>query len=111
MEESIHKQKMRRVVITGMGIYSCIGKNQDEVKDSLFQGRSGIGIDPADIPRLGERGFTGYNGRLDKKSTGIGLYLCRLVCDRLNHGISLVSRPGQGTLVRLDLGRMQRMME
>ena len=47
MEESIHKQKMRRVVITGMGIYSCIGKNQDEVKDSLFQGRSGIGIDPA----------------------------------------------------------------
>ena len=38
---------MRRVVITGMGIYSCIGKNQDEVKDSLFQGRSGIGIDPA----------------------------------------------------------------
>lgn len=38
---------MRRVVITGMGIYSCIGKNQDEVKDSLLQGRSGIGIDPA----------------------------------------------------------------
>ena len=58
-----------------------------------------------------EKGFTGYNGRADKKSTGIGLYLCRLVCDRLNHGISLVSRPGQGTLVRLDLGRMQRMME
>ena len=38
---------MRRVVITGMGIYSCIGKNQDEVKDSVSQGRSGIGIDPA----------------------------------------------------------------
>lgn len=38
---------MRRVVITGMGIYSCIGKNLDEVKDSLYEGRSGIGIDPA----------------------------------------------------------------
>lgn len=37
---------MRRVVITGMGIYSCIGKNLDEVKDSLYEGRSGIGIDP-----------------------------------------------------------------
>lgn len=37
----------RRVVITGMGIYSCIGKNLDEVKDSLYNGRSGIGIDPA----------------------------------------------------------------
>ena len=37
---------MKRVVITGMGIYSCIGKNLDEVKDSLYTGRSGIGIDP-----------------------------------------------------------------
>ena len=36
----------RRVVITGMGIYSCIGKNLDEVRDSLYNGRSGIGIDP-----------------------------------------------------------------
>lgn len=46
MEDYIHKEKMRRVVITGMGIYSCIGKNLDEVKESLFHGRSGIGIDP-----------------------------------------------------------------
>ena len=38
---------MRRVVITGMGIYSCIGKNLDEVKESLRNGRTGIGIDPA----------------------------------------------------------------
>ena len=37
---------MKRVVITGMGIYSCIGKNLDEVRESLYQGRSGIGIDP-----------------------------------------------------------------
>lgn len=37
---------MKRVVITGMGIYSCIGKNLDEVKESLYQGKSGIGIDP-----------------------------------------------------------------
>ena len=37
---------MRRVVITGMGIYSCIGKNLDEVTDSLYNGKSGIGIDP-----------------------------------------------------------------
>jgi 3-oxoacyl-[acyl-carrier-protein] synthase-1 len=37
---------MNRVVITGMGIWSCLGKNLDEVKDSLFEGRSGIGFDP-----------------------------------------------------------------
>ena len=49
--------------------------------------------------------------RSDKKSTGIGLYLCRQVMDRLNHGISLTSRPGQGTLVRLDLSREWRMVE
>ena len=47
MEDYIRKQKMKRVVITGMGIYSCIGRNQEEVKESLFQGKSGIGIAPA----------------------------------------------------------------
>ena len=64
-----------------------------------------------DLPRVFEKGFTGYNGREDKKSTGIGLYLCRRVMDRLNHGISIVSRPGQGTLVRLDLSRGRRVVE
>ena len=72
---------------------------------------NGIGIREEDQARVFEKGFTGYNGRADKKSTGIGLYLCRLVCDRLNHGISLVSRPGQGTLVRLELDRPQSVME
>ena len=37
----------RRVVITGMGIYSCIGENKEQVVDSLYMGRSGIGLDPA----------------------------------------------------------------
>ena len=72
---------------------------------------NGIGIREEDQARVFEKGFTGYNGRADKKSTGIGLYLCRQVMDRLNHGISLTSRPGQGTLVRLDLGRESRMVE
>ena len=72
---------------------------------------SGIGIREEDQARVFEKGFTGYNGRADKKSTGIGLYLCRQVMDRLNHDISLTSRPGQGTLVRLDLGRESRMVE
>ena len=72
---------------------------------------SGIGIRPEDLPRVFEKGFTGYNGREDKKSTGIGLYLCRRVMDRLNHSISIVSRPGQGTLVRLDLSRGNRVVE
>ena len=72
---------------------------------------NGIGIREEDQARVFEKGYTGYNGRADKKSTGIGLYLCRQVMDRLNHGISLTSRPGQGTLVRLDLSREWRMVE
>ena len=48
---------MRRVVITGMGVYSCIGKNLEEVKQSLFEGRSGIGVDP-------ERASYGYRSPL-----------------------------------------------
>ena len=72
---------------------------------------SGIGIRAEDQARVFEKGFTGYNGRADKKSTGIGLYLCRQVMDRLNHSISLSSRPGQGTLVRLDLSRERRIVE
>ena len=72
---------------------------------------NGIGIREEDQARVFEKGFTGYNGRADKKSTGIGLYLCRQIMDRLNHSISLTSRPGQGTLVRLDLSRERRMVE
>ena len=69
---------------------------------SLVIEDTGIGIDPADIPRLGERGFTGYNGRIDKKSTGIGLYLCKEISRRLSHTISIASEPGKGTRVTID---------
>ncbi len=73
--------------------------------ETLVIADNGIGIRAEDLPRVFEKGFTGYNGRRDKKSTGIGLYLCRRVMDRLNHEISISSRPGQGTLVRLGSSR------
>ena len=79
--------------------------------ETLVIADSGIGIRPEDLPRVFEKGFTGFNGREDKKSTGIGLYLCRQVLDRLNHRISITSRLGQGTLVRLDLSRARREVE
>ncbi|MEG1431558.1 sensor histidine kinase [Eubacterium sp.] len=63
----------------------------------------GMGIDPADLPRVFERGFTGFNGREDKKSTGIGLYLSKRIMDQLGHGIRLESSPGKGTTLYLDL--------
>lgn len=79
--------------------------------DTLVIADSGIGIREEDLPRVFEKGFTGYNGRTGRKSTGIGLYLCKLVMERLNHGISVTSRPGQGALVRLDLSRGTRVVE
>lgn len=66
---------------------------------------TGIGIQEEDLPRIFEKGFTGYNGRQDKKSTGIGLYLCKSICDKLNHGITVESEVGRGSRVYLSLKR------
>ncbi len=58
---------------------------------------TGMGILPEDLPRVFDRGFTGYNGRAERKATGLGLYLSERVCRKLGHGISLESEPGRGT--------------
>lgn len=63
---------------------------------------TGIGIAPEDLPRVFERGFTGNNGRSDKRATGIGLYLCRRICTKLGHTISAQSDEN-GTEIRIDL--------
>ena len=62
---------------------------------------SGIGIALADMERLFEKGFTGYNGRQYKKASGIGLYMCKRMCDKLNIGISIDSVVNEYTLVKL----------
>ncbi|MFR4582584.1 sensor histidine kinase [Clostridium cadaveris] len=64
---------------------------------------TGIGIKEEDINRVFEKGFTGYNGRLYIKSTGIGLYLCKQIMNKLSHGISIESEIDKGTKVKLDL--------
>lgn len=66
---------------------------------------TGIGINAGDLPRVFEKGFTGGNGRLDGRSTGIGLYLSGKIMKKLGHGISIESAPGEGTKVYLALGR------
>ena len=64
---------------------------------------TGIGIALEDLPRLFSRGFTGYNGRMDKKSTGIGLYLSRQILTKLSHTIRIESVVGTGTKVKIGL--------
>ena len=64
-----------------------------------------IGIEESDLPRIFERGFTGYNGRMENKSTGIGLYLCRQIMDRLGLSIHVESKRGGGTKVFLGIAQ------
>lgn len=64
---------------------------------------TGIGIAPEDLPRIFEKGFTGYHGREDKKATGLGLYLCKQTAEKLGIRISAQSEPGKGSSFYLDL--------
>lgn len=64
---------------------------------------TGIGIAKEDIPRIFENGYTGYNGRINKRSSGIGLYLCKCICDKLGYKISAESIPYIGTTIIIDL--------
>lgn len=73
------------------------------VKDeTLYIEDTGIGIKEEDIPRLFERGFTGYNGRIDKKASGLGLYLCKNIIDNLGYKIAITSQLGKGTCVSIN---------
>ena len=62
---------------------------------------TGIGIAPEDVPRVFEKGYTGYNGRGGQKSTGLGLYLVHQTAEMLHCRVSLSSRIGEGTSVTL----------
>lgn len=68
---------------------------------------SGVGIPPEDLPRVTQWGFTGENGRMEQRSTGLGLYLCQRTLDALGHGLEISSRRGEGTRVRIDLRSTQ----
>ena len=79
--------------------------------DDLCIRDTGMGIAPEDLPRIFDRGFTGLNGRRDTRASGIGLYLCRRICRSLGHTIRASSVPGQGTEIRIGLGRKKTLVE
>lgn len=72
---------------------------------------TGLGIAPEDLPRIFEKGYTGQIGRVDKRSTGIGLYLCRRILGQLGHSISARSTPGRGTSIYIYLEQKQLQLE
>lgn len=84
-----------------------ISAYEDECNTYLSVKDEGIGISPEDLPRVFERGYTGYNGRADKKSTGIGLFLCKSVTRMLGHKIQISSEPGKGTEVTIIFSKQR----
>ncbi len=95
IQNSIKYRKKENSVIK---IYA----NQGKENVILYIKDNGIGIKQGEITRVFEKGFTGTNGRLsNKKSTGIGLYLCKKLCNKLGIGIELNSVQNEGTEVKL----------
>lgn len=76
----------------------------------LCIGDTGIGISKEDLPRIFEKGYTGYNGRSNKKSSGLGLYLCKRICDNLGHSIYAVSDE-KGTTIKIDFTQYNERIE
>ena len=72
---------------------------------------TGIGIAPEDLPRVFEKGYTGYNGRSHRKASGLGMYLCREILTRLGHSVSAESQVDHGTTIRIDLRQHKTMQE
>ncbi|MDE7478109.1 MAG: sensor histidine kinase [Lachnospiraceae bacterium] len=75
-------------------------KKQDETIHIIIED-TGIGISAEDLPRVCEKGYTGYNGHADQYSTGIGLYLCKAILDKLGHPFVISSEKGKGTKVEI----------
>lgn len=71
---------------------------------------NGIGISQSDIGRVFDKGFTGESGRIYGKSTGIGLYLCKKLCDKMNLQIDIKSEQGQWTEVSIIFPKDSRIL-
>lgn len=83
----------------------------EEESKTLVIEDTGLGIPSEDLPRIFEKGFTGYNGRLAKNSSGIGLYLCKLILTKLSHSFKFQSEVGKGTKVMIGLDMLDTFIE
>lgn len=94
---------------TRKGKISILKKELNEDVFELVIKDTGIGIRSEDLPRIFQRGYTGFNGRTDMRATGIGLSLSKTILDRLGHEIYVESKVGAGTAVRIKLVRASRL--
>jgi signal transduction histidine kinase len=86
---------------TGQITISLSAANEIVISDT------GIGIDAADLPRVCEKGYTGFNGRFEQTSTGIGLFLVKRILTKLGHSFRIESTIGVGTQVYIGLNRVK----
>ncbi len=99
-------------IVSNAAKYSTSGDIHITAKDSVLKiSDTGIGIDASDLPRIFDKGFTGFSGRIEEKSTGLGLYLCKKTLDLLGFSITVQSNKGQGTDVFIDLSQESRLHE
>lgn len=80
-------------------------------RDTICIEDTGIGILPEDLPRIFDNGFTGYNGRLSPQASGLGLYLCRKICNNMNHAITASSIVSKGTRISIHLHQYQNLTQ
>ena len=108
-DQLAEKYPDRKVVIVDS---LCASAGYGLLMDRLADLRdTGMGIAAEDLPRIFEQGFTGVNGRRDRRASGIGLYLCRRICGNLGHTIRASSVPNQGTEIRIGLGQKKTLPE
>ncbi len=81
--------------------YVRISAKESENSVILSIADNGAGIPAVELPRIFDKGFTGTNGRGNKRSTGIGLYICKKLCLKLGLGISAESVQGEGTTINI----------
>lgn len=78
-------------------------ESEDSVKLHLFD--NGIGIPKSDLPYIFDRSFTGENGRIRSKSTGMGLYIVRNLCEKLGHSVNADSKQSEFTEITITFGK------
>ena len=100
LSNSIKYTKQGGITIKVERIAAALEESTDNTACVIIED-TGIGISAEDLPRICEKGYTGYNGHADKYSTGIGLYLCKAILDKLGHKLNITSEIGKGTRVEI----------
>jgi signal transduction histidine kinase len=103
VNNSIKYKNPERELVISFSAEIIRDEQDDKVKLSISD--NGIGISPGDLPRVFDKSFTGENGRNGNSSTGMGLYICKRLCDKLGHLISIESEPDAGTTVSIVFGK------